>query len=62
MGILDRIMFWREKTDDPIADTEGYEIDGCFTLPADDVCAPETRGESAARESPNPGDQQPTTG
>ncbi|MDH3294580.1 MAG: hypothetical protein OER95_09710 [Acidimicrobiia bacterium] len=32
MGILDRLMFWRDdKADGGI---DGFEVEGCFTLPA----------------------------
>lgn len=32
MGVLDKLMFWKDKTDSGVGETE-FEIDGCFTLP-----------------------------
>lgn len=34
MGWLDKIMFWRKPNHESIIEhVEGYEVDGCFTLP-----------------------------
>lgn len=43
MGWLDTIMFWRKKQHEAVIEhLEGYEVDGCFTLPGarlDDMAA-----------------------
>ncbi len=40
MGVLDRLLFWRDDDADceqaPQSDQQGdYEVNGCFTLPTD---------------------------
>ncbi len=34
MGLLDTIMFWRKKQHENVIEhIDGFEVDGCFTLP-----------------------------
>jgi hypothetical protein len=47
MGILDRLMFWK---DDPAGETDEYEVTGCFTLPDE----PSTEVEPSAAECAGP--------
>lgn len=35
MGVLDKLMFWKRDDDQLVVDPD-FEVNGCFTLPADD--------------------------
>jgi len=60
MGLLDRLMFWRNDHNDgeseieEIEPVDGYTVDGCFTLPAEPSASsgPSTQCEEPGQRLP----------
>jgi len=59
MGILDRLMFWRNRRDnDDVEAMDGYEVAGCFTdsdAGSDDLVSPDPDAGSNESCAPEPG-------